>query len=306
MEERPSRRRRRRPGLVGPVILITIGVLILLANLRMLNANLWELWRLWPVLLILVGLEILLGRRSALGSLIVLLLTVAVMAGVVWLLVTGPGVLGIPSARGEERISEPLDSVEQADLTVNFAAGQLKIEQLSDSSSLVEGTLQLATKNKPVWSIDRSGDQATMTLGYTGPQSFSGFGGGDDWTLRLSPKAAFALNVDTGAGDTTLDLTGLDLRDVQVNAAVSNTTVVFPGRGDLAAKISGGIGSLTLEIPATIAARLRIDRGLSTLNLPPRFSQQGNDYLTSDWATNENRVDVQLSVGIGALTIREP
>jgi hypothetical protein len=306
MERRHSTDRRRPPSLVGPVILITIGVLFLLNNLGMLHINIWELWRLWPVLLILGGMEILLGRRSALWSLIVLVLTIVVVVGVVLLLVAAPGALSPASSGGVDRIAEPLGSIEQANLTLNFAAGQLHLGQLSDSSSLIEGTLDLATKNKPVWAIERSGDHATMTLGYKEGQTFSGFSGGDDWALQLSPNAAFSLQVDAGAGDATLDLTGLDIRSLKVNAGASQTTVILPGSGDLTADVTGGVGSLTIEVPRTIAARLRIDRGLSALNLPARFTKQGQDYVTSDWTTNQNRVDVHLSVGIGAITVREP
>jgi len=45
------------------------------------------IWRLWPVLLIAIGLDILFGRRSAIGSLIALVLVIAVIAGAVWLAV---------------------------------------------------------------------------------------------------------------------------------------------------------------------------------------------------------------------------
>jgi hypothetical protein len=49
-----EKRRRTRPSLIWPVILITVGILFLLSNLGVLDINFWELWRLWPVLLILI------------------------------------------------------------------------------------------------------------------------------------------------------------------------------------------------------------------------------------------------------------
>jgi hypothetical protein len=200
MEENHFRRRRRPPGLVWPVILITIGVLILLSNLDMLHINVWGLWRLWPVLLILVGLEILLGRRSPLWSFIVLIVTIVVVAGVVLLLVNAPGVLGPTASGGVDRIAEPLGTIEQADLQINFAAGQLNVDQLTDSSSLVEGTLNLATQNKPVWTINRSGDRASMTLGYPEGQSFSTFTGGDELDGAALPGGSLFAECRRGRG----------------------------------------------------------------------------------------------------------
>jgi|GEM_PF-5139070 len=48
---------------VGAIILITLGVLFLLSNLGILPISVWFiLLRFWPVLLILLGLRIILGR----------------------------------------------------------------------------------------------------------------------------------------------------------------------------------------------------------------------------------------------------
>ncbi len=61
---------RRGPDLFWPIILIGAGVIFLLANLGIIPSNPWPLiWNLWPVILIVIGLDILLGRRSLLGGL---------------------------------------------------------------------------------------------------------------------------------------------------------------------------------------------------------------------------------------------
>jgi len=50
----------RRPGYVGPLLLISIGLILLFSKLGMLPSEIWgSLWRFWPVILILVGIEIL-------------------------------------------------------------------------------------------------------------------------------------------------------------------------------------------------------------------------------------------------------
>ena len=63
----------RRGGLVGPIILITLGVVFLMNNLGVLDWSVWVvIFRLWPVLLVAAGLDLLLGRRSVWGSLLAL------------------------------------------------------------------------------------------------------------------------------------------------------------------------------------------------------------------------------------------
>jgi hypothetical protein len=55
-----------------------------------------------------------------------------------------------------------------------------------------------------------------------------------------------------------------------------------------------------------MAARIRVDRGLSALDISRRFEKEGDVYLTDDWKTNENRVDLDVDIGVGLVTIREP
>src|ERR1700733_1664301 len=93
--ERYSRRSLRRPSMLGPVVLIVLGVIALLVETDKLNAfRLWDWYiRWWPLLLIGVGILSLgewwldrghgnVGRRSH-GGLIALIICLAVLGYVV-------------------------------------------------------------------------------------------------------------------------------------------------------------------------------------------------------------------------------
>ncbi|MBC8253470.1 MAG: hypothetical protein H8E35_05520 [Ardenticatenia bacterium] len=64
-------------------------------------------------------------------------------------------------------------------------------------------------------------------------------------------------------------------------------------------------GPVTDGAQVEMAARLRIDRGLSALDISSRFTQENDVYRTADWETNPNRVDLDVDVGVGLLTIRD-
>ena len=50
--------RKRRSSLIGPTILIGLGIVFLLNNMGILDWNVWEvIFRLWPVLIIAAGLS---------------------------------------------------------------------------------------------------------------------------------------------------------------------------------------------------------------------------------------------------------
>ncbi len=297
--------RRRYPSLVWPIILITAGVLFLLSNLGVLDINYWGLWRLWPVLLILSGLEILVGRRSALGNVVVVIITLAVVGGVVLLLLTSPDVLGASGSASTMEIDEPLDGAERADLDIDFAAGELTFGRLSDSAALISARLDLATSREPAWEINRRDETAEMTLGYRGT-SFQSWGRGDDWEVHLSPRVGYTLDINIGAGSAELDLTGLDIRDFRATTGAGRVLVILPDEGDLTGKVTGGAGQLIIKIPEDMAALIRVQRGLGALTISDRFSKTDDGYVTGDWHSNDNRVELDIEVGVGQVIIREP
>jgi len=298
---------RRYPSLTWPIILITAGILFLLSNLGVLDIDFFSLWRLWPVLLILAGLEIILGRRSAIGNIIVLIATLAVIGGVIFLLIAAPDVLGTSTgAVGVTQIDEPLDGVERAELDIGFAAGQIDISKLTDSSSLIKGELDLSTRREPTWEISRSDSQASMTLEYAQGAWTQNWQKGDVWELFLSPKVGLSLDVSMGAGDANMDLTGLDIRELKIETGAGRSTVTLPEDGDFSAQASSGVGQLIIEIPEGMAARVQIDRGIGDVSVSGRFSRDGNTYVTDDWRSNENRVDLEIDIGVGQVTVREP
>ena len=74
---------RRKPSLIGPIIMIAIGVLFLLNNLGLLPWGVWELvWHFWPLILILAGLDILIGwSRSGIAAAFALILGLLLILG---------------------------------------------------------------------------------------------------------------------------------------------------------------------------------------------------------------------------------
>lgn len=303
-KEEKAESQRRYPSLTWPIILITAGVLFLLSNLNVLHVDFWNLWRLWPVLLILAGLDIILGRRTALGSILVTLVTIAVIGGVVFLLVSAPDALGTAGAREVEHVDEPMDGIERADLAVRFAAGTLEIGRLTDSSSLIEADLELATERKPLWEIARNGGEASMALEYRSGALMQNWRRGDEWDIRLSPRVGYDLEVGMGAGDATLDLSGLDIRGMRVETGAGRATIILPEEGDFEARISGAVGQVIIEIPEGMAARVQVSRALGDVAVPSRFVRDGNTYETRDWSSSDDRVYLDIQIAVGQVTIR--
>ena len=61
------------------LILIFLGIIFLLNNFNLLPLYTWEnIWKFWPVILILWGLEVLLGK-SVVANLVIMVITVLIV-----------------------------------------------------------------------------------------------------------------------------------------------------------------------------------------------------------------------------------
>lgn len=299
-EERDSRR----GGLVGPVILIGLGVVFLLNNLGIVSWSVWEvLLRLWPILLIAAGLDLILGRRSIWGSVLALVLTFAVLGAALWL--SGTDVAG--RAPRSEQIVQPLADVEQAELTIDPAVGRLDIRAASDSRNLVEGTVDLGRGEELTQDVVIQNETAAFTL-RTQRTSFgpftTGWAGERVWDLQISPKIPVRLEADLGLGEMDLDLSGLTLEALQAELGLGQLIVTLPEEGRFDAQIEGAIGQTIVVIPEDLAARVRLDTGLTARELPDDYRCTDDVCTSSAYETADHRVDLEVSQAIGNLVIR--
>ena len=298
-----DKQKRRSVSLVGPVILIGLGVIFLLNTMGLLAWSVWEvIFRLWPILLIAAGLEIILSRFSVWGSLLALALTVIIFAGALWML--GPDMETAQVVEGE-KVSQALGEATQAKVVIEPGIGALYIEALPESANLVEGVINVGKALKVNRRFAVAGKTATFTLNTESVtfSPFTGWGNKWSWELGLAPEVPLGLEVGLGVGLADLDLAGLTVDDLEVSMGVGRIVVTLPDEGRCYAKIEGAIGETVVVIPAGMAARIRVDTGLTVHNLPDSYQQRGDVYTSPGYASAEDRVDLEVDQAIGKVTI---
>jgi hypothetical protein len=311
-ERRPEsvEKRSRRVSLVGPVILIGLGVVFLLNSLGLLAWSIWEvIFRLWPILLIAGGLEIILNRFSAWGSLLAVVLTVAILAGALWMFRAD---IGTSQVLTGEEVRQTLDGATRAKVVIDPGIGSLHIEALPESaiamsSTLVEGVIQTGRGQKVKRDFAVVGKTATLTLRSGGETfgPFSWWGDERSWDLGLAPEVPLELDINFGVGWADIDLTNLAVDDLQVSMGIGRTTVTLPDEGRFYAKIDSAIGETVVVIPAGLGARIRVDTGLAVSDLPDGYRQQDDVYTSPGYTSADDRVDLEVDQAIGMITIRQ-
>jgi hypothetical protein len=283
------------------VLLIGAGLLFLLDNLGVINFNVWELWRLWPLLLIAIGLDLILGRRNPVLSLLVVVL---VLAGGVALLYS-TGALQPLGDVSRSDLNVPLNGAKSAVVRIESGVSKIVVNS-TETSALADGTLEYYESwGAPQQTVDRAGDQVTLHVSQTGNKSVNFPGGqGPDWNISLSKQVPLDLQVDAGVGETILNLRESKLTNLSLDAGVGSVEVTVPEQaGVTTARIKGGVGALKLTIPDGVEARINVDSGLGGVDVDSRFRKEGDVYVSEGYAGATNRVDLNLSVGVGGVEV---
>ena len=299
------RTRRQRANILGPVLLIAIGAVLLLNTLGILEWSVWlTIVRLWPVLLIAAGLDLLLGRVSAWGSLLAALLVLGVLAGALWLSTTddAPGGAGLVA----ENLQQPLEGATSAEVEISPAVGRLHVEALPEAASLVQGTIYRG-RNEEVEQTFEGGTRATYRL-RAGQVSWAPFGtwafDRRVWDVGLSPGAVLDLRAEMGAGEAILDLTGLQLERLQVDIGLGRAEVRLPAEGRFEASVEGAIGEIVILIPDGMEVRIQASTAMAVRNMPEGYRRNGDVYTSPGYEDAENRVDLTVSQAMGSLSVR--
>jgi len=299
----------RRPSLFWPIILIGVGVIFLLRNAGVIIGDPWPIvLNLWPVLLIVIGLDILFGRRSAVGGLVSTVLALAVVGFVIWLLVAQPNLPGltIGGELKQETIEYPLSDIRSAEVNLSFATGDNRVYPLGDSSKLIEGDIRYYGTLR--FDANESDNRARVDLSSEARiHLFLGFGAPERWEVGLNQRVTYDLDISLGTGRVDLDLSRLTLDGGRIDVGVGPAELRLPSTGGFTLRINGGVGSLRILAPREVELRAEVDTGIvGGFNPGPRLRSVGDDtYETEGFRSSDNTITLIVDVGVGSITVED-
>ena len=322
-----------------PAVLIAAGALFLLNNLGVIAELNWPAaLNFWPLLLVLVGLDILVVQlRPPLGTLLSLLLTLLTLAVFGYLLFFGPPAaitrtIGAAGELKDESFTIAAAGVSTADITLELGNQPTEIGAGSETDLL---DLTIWTRTALDLEQDLDDDHLRVVAGER-PGGF-GFGAinaadtGRAWTFALSPNVPTDLHIDAANGRVSADLSGLTLSGLDIDAGNGQITAMLPdgdydigldaGNGTLVLTLPGsgthemqadtGNGSVRLLLPPGMAARVEYDSGNGAIAVDDRFERVSGDddegvYETAGYDDATDRLLLVIDGGNGQTVIAEP
>jgi hypothetical protein len=296
-------------SLFFPVVLIAIGIIVLLSNTGVLSAQALErLGDLWPLLLVIFGLQLILNhtlpRQQAtlvgLGATVVIV--VAAVAYAVLAPATSFGTQGIDS-------KAQLGGLSAASLDLNYGAASIDVNAGGLGDLLYQAHVDYpGGENPPTISLDRE----TGALQIHESSSFSPFhlfgAQRRHVQLTLTDKVPWSIQIGGGAANLRLDLRHAQLTKVDVSGGANQLDAQFPTpKGTVSVSVSGGANNITIVAPAQSQWRIAVSGGVSAVTINGSTSgNPGGDFQQQSpgYGSATDRFDIEISGGASHLDFR--
>ncbi len=281
-----------------PMFVILGGVGGLVSRAVRGNRSLASLWSYtWPVAWIVVGALLMLSTTGNLasgpGELINDWWPLALVVLGVWFLIGGI----VPRSGPSEALALPIGSATEANVRIQFGAGELTTHPAA-AGQLIDGRFVGGV-------VHQQAGPGRVELRQDTSNGMPWFDRRFAWDVGLTAELPLDLRVDGGATRTVLDLRELKLRSLELHTGASGTRVVLPmAAGATAVRAEAGAAELVLEVPLGVAARIRSRMVLGSTQIDQgRFPQTALGYESPDYASAQNRVDIDVQGGVGSLRI---
>lgn len=304
---------RPRRGVFWPLLLIALGLIFLLQNFGFITGVSWlAVASLWPLLLVLIGLDIAFARRWPLPTLVV---EVAVIAAGLALVAYSPNlapgifVFGDGDGRGDSDVTAPRGEATQLTLTLNGGATR-SYRVSGGADALVE-----AHSTSPDLRVRTSGTtRAAVRIDQVSPGFLRPVAVGDI-QIRIASDVPTSLVINVGAGDFDVDLSDVRVTDARVNVGASSMRFVLPKpSGNVDIRMNGGASNISVVVPDGVEARISTTGGLLSVRSDnPRLGSGNTDrgvfaggtsLETSGFGAARDRVTLTISAGASSIVVR--
>lgn len=296
-------------SITGALILIAIGVVFLIMNLRP-QINPWPiLFRYWPLILIFIGVGKIFDSfvfRDRSGAPSGDHISGVSVAFVALILIFGLAIWRGHKVEGNELVHDShslaLLGAKDVSASIEMPAGQLTLT--GGASDLLDSDFSYdREEGKPAVDYSVNDGHGQLTITQEGHHIHFG-GTRNNWNLHFGENEPLDLTLKIGAGQSDLDFRTLNLKHLEVNigAGQMNLDLSGPRTANLDADIQGGVGSATIRLPKDVGVIVHASGGIGSINTAGLIHQDGA-YVNAAYGKSAATINLQVHGGIGQIDL---
>lgn len=287
-------------------LLVILGLLGVLHDFFSVSICWDALWKLWPLLLVLLGLSAFLKDSK---SKWIVVGGIGLLAGVVIFASVQRGCNSINHLvdgddggwqRNEQELSIQYDStVRIANFTFEGGAGHF---EMADSTREFASASVRSDVSEYVLEYDSADGVPTIRLQMADESvSWKGSKMRNNVKMRLHPDPLWNLNIDAGAAKIAFDLRPFRIGVLDVEAGAASIEVRLGTRADTTnVRIQTGASSVHLYVPSGAVCELRTESALSSRHVRGFESKGDGLYRTGNFDKTAKRIFIAVDSGLSA------
>lgn len=254
-----------RTPILIPLALIVVGGVILLNNFLIIDADILGLW---PILLILLGVQVLVRGDLAPS----------------WQAQT----FGI--TRG---------SVETASLEINSAEIDVRLSALDRAGRLIAG--QYTARSRPRLTVRNNHAHLIMRRGSTWLFSLA------DWEITVAQDLPWSLLMSSHLGEIQADLRGITIKQAHIASGIGNIAVFCPDVESGEIYVRSTFGDIQIWVPRDVPALITIKASPLCKVITPkrdfRIDSSGKRYATASYQPDSAVLKLTVAGTFGNITL---
>jgi hypothetical protein len=287
-----------------PAVLILVGVFALLVNAGIVPIDrLDRLTDLWPLILVVIGLELLVrrGMQGAAAELAAALIILVAIVGAAAYVALGPA---IPAGTQILDASGKVGSLQSANVQVDAGAANITVAGNSSiGDDLFRAHIEYSGR-KPDVSLDQSTADVHISQGNTSGLFFQNHR--FVLNLQVNSSVRWKIAVNSGASTDTFNLSSIQVASIDLNTGASHEDMTLgTPSGNVPITVNGGALTVNVHRVKGVAASAAVSGGGVSLSFDGRQTHAFGTVTaqTGDYDSASDRYQIQINGGACNVTV---
>jgi hypothetical protein len=294
------------------LLFIVFGLLVLINNFTNIFMDWGAIWKLWPLVIVLLGLSIIVRHKYGKG----------IIAGIAAIILALAIFASIKTAThfvnndfditfGDEADSEYTTTEFTEDYdpllkfgTLNFDAGAGTFNISKTTDSLIHATATGLKNNFRLTRFDT--DSSTKINLVMRHKSVFRFGNSykNNLELALNPKLIWDMNFDVGAASMDFDLSEFKTDKVDVDMGAAALKIKLGSlSNETKLSIDAGASDINIYIPRESGCKITTDGALSSKHFNDFEKINSDHYETANFAEATNKIFIVIDSGVSSISV---
>lgn len=297
--------------IVWGLALVFAGSVLLLDNFNIIDFYWTSIGQFWPLLLILIGTNMVLGRgkQTPWGSTVLIAVTCLVLGFIAYVGINKPTDTDSRwSWSFDEEVSEEKSTAGFLEsMPANLSRAELHVKGgatsymlAGTSANLFEAEVQ---RSFGKFSLEKISRDSTEVLHFNmkGQGKSMNFEklGSNQADIRLNTQPLWDIFFELGAGEAEMDLTAYRVASLEIKGGAASFDIKLgvPEK-QTNVKVKTGMAGVKLAIPLQAGCKITVDGGLTSKDFEGFEKQSDGTYITPGFAKSTQLIIVQLKGGL--------